>query len=466
MKKIFTLFAAVMVSALSFAAVVEYTLTITPSDFTTKSYTDNNGEHTLTATSASPEATMEVKIITQNIMAGTWTNKETSVKTPYIQVKSSEVNFYNTTNLGKIKSIALAKADNADLNAKYIIGATENPTVSAADGAYFSIQPNGGTGRIGSITIVFEKSDEVVAVTGVELDKTALNLEVGEKATLTATVKPLDATNKEYAWSTTDDKVATIVDGVVTAIGVGAATITATTKDGSKTATCAVTVVAATKSEYALTALTDIKTGDDIIIVMKDSNNVLYALEYAAGQNATPKAIKVREVEGTLKEYSENTTFHLSYDAEKKGYVFDVTKEENTYVLYTTDNNTNVRVSKPGSTAQSAWVLDEGYLHTAGQYHKDATYEEDGKTIKTEAKDYYRYLGVYNATDFRTYDSTTGNIKKQTVLFYVKDNGGEPITPTAIENSEVEAKAVKIVRNGQVIIVREGVEYDLMGARL
>lgn len=38
--------------------------------------------------------------------------------------------------------------------------------------------------------------------------------------------------------------------------------------------------------------------------------------------------------------------------------------------------------------------------------------------------------------------------------------------PTAIENSEVEVKAVKIVRNGQVIIVREGVEYDLMGARM
>lgn len=37
---------------------------------------------------------------------------------------------------------------------------------------------------------------------------------------------------------------------------------------------------------------------------------------------------------------------------------------------------------------------------------------------------------------------------------------------TAVENSEVEVKAMKVVRNGQVVIVREGVEYDLMGARM
>ncbi len=61
--------------------------------------------------------------------------------------------------------------------------------------------------------------------------------------TLTATVKPDDATNKTVTWSTSNKSVATVNDGVVTAVGAGKATITATTADGSgKTATCTVTV--------------------------------------------------------------------------------------------------------------------------------------------------------------------------------------------------------------------------------
>jgi co-chaperonin GroES (HSP10) len=83
---------------------------------------------------------------------------------------------------------------------------------------------------------------DVVAVNGVTLSPSTATLTVGGTTTLTATVAPSNATNKNVTWSSSNTSVATVSNGVVTAQSVGTATITATTVDGGKTATCAVTV--------------------------------------------------------------------------------------------------------------------------------------------------------------------------------------------------------------------------------
>ncbi|MBQ8483241.1 MAG: Ig domain-containing protein, partial [Bacteroidales bacterium] len=81
-------------------------------------------------------------------------------------------------------------------------------------------------------------------VTGVTLDKTEHEMTEGEEVTLTATVNPDNATNKNVTWSTSDAAIATVTNGKVTAVKAGKATITVTTEDGAKTATCEVTVKA------------------------------------------------------------------------------------------------------------------------------------------------------------------------------------------------------------------------------
>ena len=60
--------------------------------------------------------------------------------------------------------------------------------------------------------------------------------------TLTATVAPADATNKTVTWSSSDDTIATVADGVVTGVAAGTATITVTTQDGGFTDTAEITV--------------------------------------------------------------------------------------------------------------------------------------------------------------------------------------------------------------------------------
>ena len=82
-----------------------------------------------------------------------------------------------------------------------------------------------------------------VAVTGVGLNKTALNLEKGETETLVATISPDDASNKDVTWASSDEDVAAVSkSGTVKAMGAGHATITATTQDGGYRARCEVAV--------------------------------------------------------------------------------------------------------------------------------------------------------------------------------------------------------------------------------
>jgi len=81
------------------------------------------------------------------------------------------------------------------------------------------------------------------AVTGVKLNKPTLSLNVGGTSTLKATLVPSDAENKTLTWASSDKKIATVSSkGVVTAVKKGTATITVTTQDGKKMATCVVKV--------------------------------------------------------------------------------------------------------------------------------------------------------------------------------------------------------------------------------
>ena len=87
-------------------------------------------------------------------------------------------------------------------------------------------------------------TNAVKKVTDVKLSETTKTITVGEEFTLTATVAPADAADKTVMWTSDDSNVATVNGGKVTAVAAGTAKITVTTKDGGKTATCAVTVSA------------------------------------------------------------------------------------------------------------------------------------------------------------------------------------------------------------------------------
>ena len=121
-----------------------------------------------------------------------------------------------------------------------VAAGTATITVTTTDGAK-------------TATCAVTVTSATVAVTGVTVSPTTASVAAGATTALTATVAPSNATNKNVTWSSSNTSVATVsTAGIVTGVAIGTATITVTTQDGSKTATCAVTVTTATATNVAL----------------------------------------------------------------------------------------------------------------------------------------------------------------------------------------------------------------------
>lgn len=122
-------------------------------------------------------------------------------------------------------------------------------------------------------------SDSTVHVSGVSLNKNSTTITVGATETLTPTISPSNATNKNVTWTSSNTGVATVSNGVVTAKAIGNTTITVTTVDGSYTATCTVTVNESTaptdSTQYSLiTSVEELETGKSYLIASGTSGTV------------------------------------------------------------------------------------------------------------------------------------------------------------------------------------------------
>lgn len=79
-------------------------------------------------------------------------------------------------------------------------------------------------------------------MTGISLNKSTTSIAKNATETLTATLTPTNTTYDEVTWTSSDESVATVEDGVVTGVAAGTAVITAITERGGYTASCTVTV--------------------------------------------------------------------------------------------------------------------------------------------------------------------------------------------------------------------------------
>ena len=177
------------------------------------------------------------------------------------------------------------------VTANYENGDPKDVTSSATFSGYNMSTPGTQTVTVsyGGKTATYEITVNTVPVTGITLDTNEAEIEVGKTLQLTATIQPENATNKEYSWSSSDEDVATVDEnGLVSAIAAGLATITVTTTDGGKTATCAVKVKAKEGIWYSLVTSTEnLAEGDKVIIVNTENKRAMSTTQNENNRQAT-----------------------------------------------------------------------------------------------------------------------------------------------------------------------------------
>ena len=253
--------------------------------------------------------------------------------------------------------------------------------------------------------------EEEIAVSDIALDQTAATLTEGETLTLKATVSPDDATDKTVTWSTSDASVATVVDGVVTAVAAGSATITA--KAGDKEATCVVTVE---KKEEPLPAV----PSGEYYLYHAESKRFLSRGEYW-GTCATVDRYGIPFV-WTAEEYSlkfldsnvhlfETDDSNIYTDNNSTGFTFEAV--EGGYLLKSQKSDRYLTIGNAAFTHQIVNVTDDASAAVVWQLKSKAEHdaivagyveENYANVIKaagltaTEG-DFVSYLSTLTATD-------------------------------------------------------------------
>jgi hypothetical protein len=110
-----------------------------------------------------------------------------------------------------------------------------------------------------------------VAVTSITLNKTNLTFEIGQSDTLVATVNPDNATDKNVTWASSNNSVVTVNGGVVSAVGAGSATITATA--GGKSVSCNVVVNKKITYSYEWQRIESSSVGEYYLFIVSSEGN-------------------------------------------------------------------------------------------------------------------------------------------------------------------------------------------------
>ena len=165
--------------------------------------------------------------------------------TPYEGMDYSTYNIYRATGetLGELELIGSIPAGNtsySDFNAPangYVYYVVE--IVMAQSCEVQSLRSSSLTNIRSNIAT---NNPAAFYVTDITLNKPSTTLTIGATEQLTATVLPTDATNQNVTWSSSAPSVATVTNGLITALSAGTTTITVTTQEGDFSTQCVVTV--------------------------------------------------------------------------------------------------------------------------------------------------------------------------------------------------------------------------------
>ena len=167
------------------------------------------------------------------------------------------------------------------------------------------------------LVTVADSGVQIVDVTGVTLTPSETEITIGETYRLNASVLPENATNKLLTWVSSNEKVATVADGVVTAKGLGTATITVKTASGGFSKSCVVTVI----PKIEVTSLTCNNMNGFGLINISAVNVPDYATVYMGEYDSDGRMSAFKEI--TLTDGSAQTIIPLTNVSKIKALIWN-----------------------------------------------------------------------------------------------------------------------------------------------
>ena len=333
-------------------------------------------------------------------------NKETEilvtgvkVSTPTLTINEGEtatISFTVEPSNASNKGVSFTSSDTS------VVTVDENGVVTAVGPGTATITITTKDGSY-TATVTVTVKGKSVAVSGVSLDIVEVTIKEGDSVTLTATVKPDDAADKSVSWSSSDDAVASVADGVVTGVKAGSATITVKTNDGGKTATCAVTVeakavavesVSLDKSELSLevgeeatlTATVSPADATDKEVSWSSSDPSVATVD--EGGKVVAKAPGTTAVTVTTKDGAKSASCAVTVKA-KGVAVESVSLDKSELTLIVGEDATLTATVKPdGATDKSvSWSSDKEAVATVDEGGKVSAKAEGEATITVTTKD-------------------------------------------------------------------------------
>lgn len=224
---------------------VTLTATVNPSDATDKTVTWSTTDATVATVSNGTVTAKKVGTATITAKAGdkTATCAITVVATPVTSVTLNQT----SASLKAGETVTLTATVNpSDATDKTVTWSTTDATVATVSNGVVTAKKVGTatiTAKAGDKTATCTITVEPILVTSVSLDKTSLKMIEGDSQTLIATVYPDNATNRKVTWTSSNSSIVKVdQNGKITAVKAGTASVTVTTEDGGRTATCNIAV--------------------------------------------------------------------------------------------------------------------------------------------------------------------------------------------------------------------------------
>lgn len=273
-----------------------------------------------------------------------------------------------------------------------------------------------GSGIKAICKVTVEKQDTAVKVESITLDKKTAELQVGGKLLLKATINPDEATNQRISWDSSNTAVATVKDGLVTAMSEGKTTITVKTEDGGKTDTAEITVVK---------EINDDKNGPTINSVKGETDTEgIYKVIIKATDESGIGKVTVNGEEITTKDDSGNYYFQPTENGKYEIEVYD-TKGNKTLHTHTENNIIKEAKAIQAKDSSGNYIV---YIETITN-KKVKTVKVNGQEIKSK-DDQGRYYfkpsgnGIYKFS-IEYEDGTTDNVE-YTENRFTNNNTGDP----------------------------------------